>query len=119
MLDFSRFGAIFVYLSVVLSLNRVWRIDVSFNHRYIEPGATSTSHSRRLSPDSPQSGSNPANDPENALKDPFMFGELNPCGGGDPIPLQKQWLVVGRQPNCDITLRFPNVSSRHCELRLM
>ena len=48
-----------------------------------------------------------------------MFGELNPCGGGDPIPLQKQWLVVGRQPSCDITLRFPNVSSRHCELRLM
>jgi len=48
-----------------------------------------------------------------------MFGELNPCGGGDPIPLQKHWLVVGRQPNCDITLRFPNVSSRHCELRLM
>jgi hypothetical protein len=72
-----------------------------------------------LSPDSPQSGSNPAEDPEDALKDPFMFGELNPCGGGDPIPLQKQWLVVGRQPNCDITLRFPNVSSRHCELRLM
>ena len=48
-----------------------------------------------------------------------MFGELNPCGGGDPIPLQKQWLVLGRQPSCDITLRFPNVSSRHCELRLL
>jgi hypothetical protein len=68
---------------------------------------------------SPESGSFPAAKPEYALKDPFMFGELNPCGGGDPIPLQKQWLVVGRQPSCDITLRFPNVSSRHCELRLM
>jgi adenylate cyclase len=45
-----------------------------------------------------------------------MFGELNPCGGGDPIPLQKARLVVGRQPSCDIILRFPNVSSRHCEL---
>jgi adenylate cyclase len=72
-----------------------------------------------LSPDSPKSGSNPGKNTEDALKDPFMFGELNPCGGGDPIPLQKQWLVVGRQPSCDITLRFPNVSSRHCELRLM
>ncbi len=48
-----------------------------------------------------------------------MFGELNPCGGGDPIPLQKQRLVVGRQPSCDIMLRFPNVSSRHCELQLL
>jgi predicted component of type VI protein secretion system len=48
-----------------------------------------------------------------------MFGELNPCGGGDPIPLQKQRLVVGRQPSCDIILRFPNVSSRHCEFQLL
>jgi adenylate cyclase len=48
-----------------------------------------------------------------------MFGELNPCGGGDPIPLQKQCLVVGRQPSCDIILRFPNVSSRHCEFQLL
>jgi predicted component of type VI protein secretion system len=48
-----------------------------------------------------------------------MLGELNPCGGGDPIPLQKQRLVVGRQPSCDIILRFPNVSSRHCEFRLL
>jgi adenylate cyclase len=48
-----------------------------------------------------------------------MFGELNPCGGGDPIPLQKPCLVVGRQPSCDIILRFPNVSSRHCEFQLV
>jgi adenylate cyclase len=48
-----------------------------------------------------------------------MFGELNPCGGGDPIPLQKSRLVVGRQPSCDIILRFPNVSSRHCEFSLV
>lgn len=48
-----------------------------------------------------------------------MFGELNPCGGGDPIPLQKPRLVVGRQPSCDIILRFPNVSSRHCEFQLL
>ena len=56
---------------------------------------------------------------EDSLKDRLMFGELNPCGGGDPIPLQKQRLVVGRQPSCDIILRFPNVSSRHCEFQLL
>ena len=53
------------------------------------------------------------------VKDRQMFGELNPCGGGDPIPLQKQRLVVGRQPSCDIILRFPNVSSRHCEFQML
>ena len=42
------------------------------------------------------------------------LGELIPCGGGDPIPLLAPKLLVGRQPSCDITLRFPNVSSRHC-----
>ncbi|MCG6157353.1 FHA domain-containing protein [Rubinisphaera margarita] len=46
----------------------------------------------------------------------FMFGELIPSGGGDPIPLLKQRLVVGRRPTCDICLPFPNVSSQHCEL---
>lgn len=60
-----------------------------------------------------------AKETEDSLKDRLMFGELNPCGGGDPIPLQKQRLVVGRQPSCDIILRFPNVSSRHCEFRLV
>jgi hypothetical protein len=48
-----------------------------------------------------------------------MLGELNPCGGGDPIPLLKPQLIIGRQPSCDITLRFPNVSSRHCEIRFL
>ena len=48
-----------------------------------------------------------------------MLGELNPCGGGDPIPLLKPRLILGRQGNCDIALRFPNVSSRHCELELI
>ncbi len=56
---------------------------------------------------------------EDPVKDRLMFGELNPCGGGDPIPLQKPRLVVGRQPSCDIILRFPNVSSRHCEFQLL
>lgn len=47
-----------------------------------------------------------------------MFGELVPQGGGDPIPLLKAKLLIGRRDGCDIALRFPNVSSRHCELEL-
>lgn len=47
-----------------------------------------------------------------------MLGELIPCGGGDPIPLLKTKLLIGRRSRCDITLRFPNVSSHHCELSL-
>jgi adenylate cyclase len=48
-----------------------------------------------------------------------MHGELVPCGGGDPIPLLKSRLLVGRRSSCDISLRFPNVSSHHCELELV
>jgi len=47
-----------------------------------------------------------------------MFGQLTPAGGGDPIPLLKKVLVVGRVESCDIVLRFPNVSSKHCNLTL-
>jgi hypothetical protein len=45
-----------------------------------------------------------------------MFGQLTPVGGGDPIPLLKPKLLVGRRSRCDILLDFPNVSSHHCEL---
>jgi pSer/pThr/pTyr-binding forkhead associated (FHA) protein len=47
------------------------------------------------------------------------FGELIPLGGGDPIPLLKKSLLVGRRESCDIVLRFPNVSAHHCQLTLM
>jgi adenylate cyclase len=47
-----------------------------------------------------------------------MYGELIPLGGGDPIPLMKKSLMVGRRESCDIVLRFPNVSSHHCQLTL-
>lgn len=47
-----------------------------------------------------------------------MFGELIPSGGGDPIPLLKAALTVGRRESCDIVLRFGNVSGQHCELTL-
>ncbi len=47
-----------------------------------------------------------------------MYGELIPVGGGDPIPLKKKTLLVGRRESCDITLRFPNVSAHHCQLQI-
>ena len=45
-----------------------------------------------------------------------MYGELVPLGGGDPIPLLKKKLLVGRRESCDIVLRFGNVSAHHCQL---
>ena len=45
-----------------------------------------------------------------------MYGELVPLGGGDPIPLFKKTLLVGRRESCDIVLRFSNVSAHHCQL---
>jgi len=47
---------------------------------------------------------------------PQTYGELIPLGGGDPIPLLRTTLLVGRRESCDIVLRFPNVSGAHCEL---
>jgi len=47
-----------------------------------------------------------------------MFGELVPTGGGDPIPLLKRQLLVGRRESCDIVLRFPNVSAHHCQFTI-
>jgi hypothetical protein len=44
------------------------------------------------------------------------FGELIPLGGGDPIPLLKKQLLIGRRESCDIVLRFANVSAHHCQL---
>jgi adenylate cyclase len=46
------------------------------------------------------------------------YGQLTPCGGGDPIPLMKERLLVGRQNDCDIQLKFANISSSHCRLAL-
>jgi adenylate cyclase len=47
-----------------------------------------------------------------------MFGYLTPTGGGDPHPLTKTEMVVGRHRSCDIVLNFTNVSSKHCKLVL-
>jgi adenylate cyclase len=47
-----------------------------------------------------------------------MFGELVPVGGGDPIPLLKKRLRIGRREGCDIILAFGNVSSYHCLIEI-
>lgn len=47
-----------------------------------------------------------------------IMGELIPIGGGDPIPLIRERMIVGRRAGCDIVLAFPNVSGKHCELYL-
>jgi len=47
-----------------------------------------------------------------------MFGELIPVGGGDPIPLLKESLRMGRRESCDVVLRFANVSAYHCVLTM-
>lgn len=46
----------------------------------------------------------------------FVSGELVPQGGGDNIPLLRTPLVLGRRESCDVSLQFPNISGRHCEL---
>ncbi len=48
-----------------------------------------------------------------------MLGSLIPKGGGDPIPLLKPQLMVGRRPSCDIRLDYSNVSSHHCRLEFL
>ncbi len=43
-------------------------------------------------------------------------GELVPIGGGDPIPLIRPILILGRRESCDVCLRFPNISGQHAEM---
>jgi pSer/pThr/pTyr-binding forkhead associated (FHA) protein len=47
------------------------------------------------------------------------LGILKPLGGGDPVPLLKEELVIGRRPTSDIRLDFENVSGKHCVLRFI
>jgi pSer/pThr/pTyr-binding forkhead associated (FHA) protein len=46
-----------------------------------------------------------------------VLGVMYPVGGGDPIPLTKPEIVIGRRPSNDIRLDFENVSGKHCKLR--
>jgi pSer/pThr/pTyr-binding forkhead associated (FHA) protein len=45
------------------------------------------------------------------------LGTLRPVGGGDPVPLKKPELIVGRRPSCDIMLDYENISGKHCVLK--
>jgi adenylate cyclase len=45
-----------------------------------------------------------------------VHGELQPAGGGDPIPLIREVLTIGRRESCDICLRYPNISGIHAQL---
>lgn len=46
------------------------------------------------------------------------YGQLTPVGGGDPIPLLKKRLMIGRRGEADIQLGFKNISTQHCRLTL-
>lgn len=48
-----------------------------------------------------------------------VLGILKPVGGGDPVPLLKRELTIGRRRSCDICLDFANISGKHCMLRLV
>jgi pSer/pThr/pTyr-binding forkhead associated (FHA) protein len=47
------------------------------------------------------------------------LGVMYPVGGGDPIPLMKPEIVIGRRPGVDIRLDFENISGKHCKLRFL
>ena len=47
-----------------------------------------------------------------------MYGELVPLGGGDPIPLLKKRLKIGRRDGCDIILNFSNISGHHALMEI-
>ncbi|CAN5854879.1 hypothetical protein BH23PLA1_BH23PLA1_13300 [soil metagenome] len=53
------------------------------------------------------------------MSEPKLLGVMKPMGGGDPIPLKKPDLVIGRRPSCDIRLDFENVSGKHCALKFI
>jgi adenylate cyclase len=57
--------------------------------------------------------------PARSIMTPKANGELIPVGGGDPIPLIRERLTIGRRESSDICLRFPNVSGLHCELNFL
>jgi len=48
-----------------------------------------------------------------------VLGVIYPVGGGDPIPLTKPEITIGRRPGCDIRLDFENISGKHCKLRFL
>jgi adenylate cyclase len=61
-------------------------------------------------------GSEPEDSTTDSTTRSAQFGRLVPCGGGDPIPLLKPVLLIGRKSHCDIQLRFNTVSGEHCRM---
>jgi adenylate cyclase len=57
-------------------------------------------------------------DDDNGKEFAGPYGQLTPTGGGDPIPLVKERLLVGRRSESDIQLNFKNVSGQHCRMSL-
>lgn len=47
------------------------------------------------------------------------LGVMRPLGGGDPIPLKKAEITIGRRKTSDVRLDFENISGRHCQLRFL
>ena len=39
-------------------------------------------------------------------------------GSGQPIPLQRPVLLIGRHPECDVRIDLAKISRRHCCLAL-
>jgi pSer/pThr/pTyr-binding forkhead associated (FHA) protein len=48
-----------------------------------------------------------------------VLGVMYPVGGGDPVPLTKTEVLIGRRPGTDIRLDFENISGKHCKLRFL
>ena len=48
-----------------------------------------------------------------------MYGLLVPAGGGEPLPLLKPTVIVGRRPECDVVIASRSVSGQHCRLEFV
>jgi pSer/pThr/pTyr-binding forkhead associated (FHA) protein len=48
-----------------------------------------------------------------------MLARLVPLGEGPSISIDRSILLIGRHPDCDVRVRSPKVSRRHCLLALV
>ena len=46
------------------------------------------------------------------------FGRMEPLPDGDPIPLLKKKIRIGRRDGCDIVLNYANISGHHAMLEI-
>ena len=45
-----------------------------------------------------------------------ILGHLIPAGGGESVPITSGTITIGRATECDIVIRHPSVSPKHCQL---